>query len=151
MIVKNDQALKKVLSNLSIAEQRKLAVKFIESVQQLNSEPIIERALKTAKAETSTEAEIEDSYKQIKSLAVKTYTDCGDDVDWSSQAAHFVLTATTACLTPEKHLDNKNNLAWKCAMQTRMARSCEMIETDSDIIDNEAHKQYDFTNDVLNL
>ncbi|MCP3851246.1 MAG: hypothetical protein GY694_13545 [Gammaproteobacteria bacterium] len=151
MMVKNDQALKKVLSNFSIADQRKVAAQFIDSVLSLNSDPLIARILQTIKKETYTEADVEEMYKQIKSLVVKTYTACGDDANWSSQAAHFVATATKACVTPEKHLSNHNNLSWKCAMQTRMARSSEMIETESDVIDNEAEKQYEITNEVLNL
>ncbi len=149
MTIKNDQDFKQLLSELSIAEQRKLAAQFIDSVVQLNSASIIARALKTAKDDVSTESDFEEIYKQIKLLAVKTYTACGGDVDWSSQAAHFVVTATKACLTPLEFLDNKNNLAWKCAMQTRMARNCELIESDNNSIDNEAQKQYAITNDFL--
>ncbi len=151
MTIRNDQDFKQLLSELSIAEQRKLAAQFIESVAQLNSESIIERALKTAKNDGSTDSDFEEIYKQIKSLAVKTYTACGGDVDWSSQAAHFVVTATKTCLTPQRHLDNKNNLAWNCAMQTRMARNCAMIEANNDIVDNEAQKQYVISNDFLDL
>ncbi len=148
MTIKNDQDFKQALSGLSIVAQRQLAAQFIESVGQLNAAPVIGRALKIAKSEYS-ENEIEEVYKQVKSLAVKTYTSCGAETDWSSQAAHFVVTATKACLTPQMHLDNKKNLAWKCAMQTRMARNCEMIETDSDIVDNEAQKQYIIADDFL--
>ena len=149
MTIKNDQDFKQALSKLSMAEQRRLAAQFIDSVAPLNSEPVIARALKVIRAEVYSENDSEEIYKQIKSLAVKTYTACGDDADWSSQAAHFVVTATKACLTPRKFLDNKNNLAWKCAMQTRMARNCELIESDNNTIDNEAQKQYAITNDFL--
>ena len=149
MTIKNDQDFKQALSELSMAEQRRLAAQFIDSVVQLSSEPVIARALKVIRAEVYSENDSEEIYKQIKSLAVKTYTACGDDADWSSQAAHFVVTATKACLTPRKFLDNKNNLAWKCAMQTRMARNCELIESDNNTIDNEAQKQYAITNDFL--
>lgn len=151
MTIKNDQDFKRALSELPISAQRKLAAQFINSVISLNSDPLITRALETANDDKCTDSELEDIYKSIKSLVVRTYTACGDDADWASQAAHFVVTATKACLTPSVHLDNKNNLAWKCAMQTRMARSCEMIEINSDIVDNEAHKQYAILNDVLNL
>ncbi len=142
MIIKNDQAFKKLLSTLSIKEQRMVAAQFITSVVSLNSDPLIERALKIVSDEQSPQSELDDIYKSLKTLSVKTYTACGDDADWAAQAAHFVVTATKVCLTPLGQLNNKNNLAWKCAMQTRMARSCEMIETQSDIVDNEAQKQY---------
>ncbi|MCU7819155.1 MAG: hypothetical protein KZQ57_09900 [gamma proteobacterium symbiont of Lucinoma myriamae] len=137
-----------------------MAAQFVESVVYLNSDPLIEHALKVVRnkmhtGSVSEESEFDAAYKSIKSLAVKTYTACGDDADWPAQAAHFIATATKACLTPMDHLYNnsgiKNNLAWKCAMQTRMAKNCEMIESDSRTIDNEAQKQYAISNDFLNF
>jgi len=146
MTIHNDQELKKALSELSVAEQRQVAAQFVESVAYLNPDPLIERALKIARDEHHSDFEFEEAYKSVKSLAIKTYTACGDDADWPSQAAHFVATAAQACLTPVEHLGDKNNLAWKCAMQTRMAKNCEMIESDSETIDNEAQKQYAIIN-----
>ena len=154
MTIHNDQEFKQALSELSVADQRILAAKFVGSVTHLNPDPVIERALKvvqeTPQAKISlANSEFDEVYKSIKSLSVKTYTACGGDADWLAQAAHFVATATKACLTPLEQLGNKNNLAWKCAMQTRMAKNCEMMETDSKTIDNEAQKQYAITNDFL--
>ena len=155
MTIHNDQEFKQALSELSIAEQRILAAQFVENVIHLNTDPLIERALKVARDKTHPSSVFAESYGAIKSLAVRTYTACGGDADWSAQAAHFVATATRACLTPLDQLvdnsDTRNNLAWKCAMQTRMAKNCEMIESDSNTIDNEAQKQYAITNDFLNL
>ena len=141
MTIHNDQEFKQALSELSMVEQRMLAVQFIESVLHLNPDPLIERALKVVRDKS----EFGDIYASINSLAVKTYTACGNDADWLAQAAHFVATAARACLTPLDHLGNKTNLAWTCAMQTRMAKNCEMIESDSDTVDNEAQKQYVIT------
>lgn len=142
MSIQNDQELKRELSKLSVAEQRVVAAKFVESVAYLNTDPLIERALMIAKDKMHSNLEFDEVYKSVKSLAVKTYTACGADADWPAQAAHFVATATKACLTPVEHLGNKNNLAWKCAMQARMAKNCEMIESESQTMDNEAQKQY---------
>ena len=140
MSIQNDQDLKKALSALSVADQRVVGARFVESVIHLNSDPLIVRALKIAEDKMHSQVEFDEVYKSVKSLAVSTYTACGDDADWPAQAAHFVATATKACLTPVEQLGTKNNLAWKCAMQARMAKNCEMI--DSDEIDNEAQKQY---------
>lgn len=146
MTIENDQQFRQTLSDLSVAEQRKVAAKFIESVAYLNPDPLIARALNIAREDNHSDFEFEEAYKSVKSLAIKTYTACGEDADWPAQAAHFVATAAQACLTPEAQLGNKKNLAWKCAMQTRMAKNCEMIESDSDVIDNEAQKQYAIVN-----
>ena len=150
MLINNDQEFKQVISELNIAEQRKLAAKFVESVLYLNPDPLIKNALNVAGKEiisNSDEKELEQAYKSIKTLAVKTYTACGGDADWPAQAAHFIATATKACLSPMERMDNK--LAWKCAMQSRMAKNCEMIESDNDIVDNEAQNQYIITSDFI--
>ena len=151
MTINNEQEFKQVLSELSVDEQRILASQFIESVAYLNPDPLIEHALKVARDKTLSSNDFEEAYKSIKSLVVNTYTACGNDADWPAQAAHFVATATKACLIPLAQLADKNNLAWKCAMQTRMANNCEMIESDSNTINNEAQKQYAITNNFLNL
>lgn len=151
MTIHNDQEFKQALSELSIADQRVLAARFIESVEHLNTDPLIASAIKVARNKMHTDSEFDAAYKSIKSLAVNTYTACGGDADWPAQAAHFVATAAKACLTPLDQLANKTNLAWKCAMQTRMAKNCEMIESDTDSIENEAQKQYAISNDFCSL
>jgi hypothetical protein len=142
MSIANDQQLKKFLSELSIVEQRQLSADFIESIIALNPDPLIARVIELAREDQTSQLEMEEAYRSIKSLAVNTYTACGADADWKAQAAHFVATAAKACLTPESQLDGKNTLAWKCAMQARMAKNCEMMESESDIVENEAQKQY---------
>jgi len=149
MTIHNDQEFKQTLSELSIEEQRVLASWFVGSVIHLNPDPLIERSLNVVRDKMSSNNDLEQAYKNIKSLVVETYTACGNDANWSAQAAHFIATATKACLIPVEQLGTKKNLAWKCAMQTRMAKNCEMIESDSNIIDNEAQKQYAITNDFL--
>ena len=151
MTIHNDQEFKQALSELSIVDQRVLSARFIASVEHLNTDPLIASAVKVASDKMHTKSEFDAAYKSIKSLAVNTYTACGGDADWPAQAAHFVATAAKACLTPSEHLANKTNLAWKCAMQTRMAKNCEMIESDADNIENEAQKQYTISNIFLSL
>lgn len=148
-MINNDQELKKALAGFSIAEQRELAAQFVNSVSSLNTDPLIERVIKITHNNIPAKNELEEVYKLIKSQSVKTYTSCGDDADWLLQAAHFVATAAKVCVTPEEQLGNHNNLAWKCAMQTRMAKNCAMMESDEDIIDNEAQKQYVIINAYL--
>ena len=145
MTIHNDQEFKQALSKLSVVEQRILAAQFVESVLHLNPNPLIKHALKVVRDKS----EFGDIYASVNSLVVKTYTACGGDVDWPAQAAHFVATAARACLTPLEQLGNKTNLAWTCAMQTRMAKNCEMIESDSDTVENEAQKQYVITDAYL--
>ena len=147
MVITNDKDLKQALANLSIEDQRQLAARFVESVLYLSNEPIIKRALDVVKNRERTPVEFEDAYKNVKSLAVKTYTACGENADWSAQAAQFVAEAAKACLTPEDQLDSKQSLAWQSAIQARMAKNCAMIENEEEVIDNEAQKQYQIVNE----
>ena len=147
MVITNDKELKQALKKLPIEDQRQLAARFVESVLYLSNEPSIKRALDVVKNKERTPVEFEDAYKNVKSLAVKTYTACGENADWSAQAAHFVAEAAKACLTPEEQLDPKQSLAWQSAIQARMAKNCAMIENEEEVIDNEAQKQYQIVNE----
>lgn len=147
MNIQNDSELKQALEKLSIEEQRVVAAQFVESVLYLNNEPLIKRALEVARNNNRTPIEFDDAYKNVKSLAVKSYTSCGENADWDAQAAHFVAEAAKACLTPEEQLEVKQNLAWQSAIQARMAKNCAMIENENEVIDNEAHKQYQIVNE----
>lgn len=149
MTIINDQQLKQALSELTIANQRVIASQYISNVIHLNSDEIIKKALKMLQQEGYSESELRLLYDNIVSLSVNTYTACGNDVDWMAQAAHFVATATKACLTPEDLLENNANLAWKTAMQTRMAINCEMVESDNQSDEGEAQKQYQITNHYI--
>ena len=142
MKIANDQDLRAALDALPIAEQRVLGARFVENVAHLCQEPVIQRALDVVKNSQLSPTELAQVYKSVKSLAVQTYTNCGDETDWSEQAAHFVAIATRVCLTPEHQIGVKHNLAWKCAIQSRLAKNCEMIESRSGEVDNEAQKQY---------
>jgi hypothetical protein len=86
--------------------------------------------------------ELEDAFKAAKAYATKTYTDCGKDTDWLAQADHFVAASAAAALTPDALLTEKQNRAWKAAMQARMAVNCTLIEEDDAPETSEAEHQY---------
>jgi len=140
--ITNDKQLRQQFDLLDIHQQRLVAAQFIMSVVYLNTDRQIQKAVDLVESTDCNEKELERAFKQIKSLATRTYTDCGSDTDWKQQAAHFVATAMAACLTPENQLIRGKSLAWKTAMQARMAKNCEMIEKDSADVDNESIKQY---------
>ncbi len=142
MKISNDQELRSVIDALPIPEQRVLGARFVESIAYLCQESVIQRALEVARDTQSGPIALAELYKSVKSLAVQTYTNCGDETDWSEQAAHFVAVATRICLTPEHQLGARHNLAWKCAIQSRLAKNCEMMDSSSGEVDNEAQKQY---------
>jgi hypothetical protein len=99
--------------------------------------------------DTITPSELEDAFRAARAYAVKTYTDCGKDTDWMSQADHFVAAAAAAALTPDELMTERQNRAWKAAVQARMAVSCAMMEDDSADESNTARQQYALTAEFL--
>jgi len=147
--IKNDKQLREQMDSLDIVQQRQLAVLFIKSLDNLNVDVQIKKAVDIAENPKSSEDDLLAAYKQVKTIATKTYTDCGSETDWKQQAKHFVATAAMACLTPENQVSQGKSLVWKTAMQTRMAKNCEMIEKDSGEVDNESLKQYQLVEKFL--
>jgi hypothetical protein len=147
--ITNDQQLRQALNNQPLETQRNLGAYFVASVSHLSSNPVVSQGLQVAKNPQRTTAELELAYKSAKKLAVDSYTACGRDADWAAQAEHFVAAAITACLLPQEQYSEKENIAWKAAMQARMAKNCEMILQDKGEIDNEAARQYTITMELL--
>ena len=140
--ISNDHELKTHLDTLDNTRQRVVGGLFVQKVLELCDDPRVKRAVDVAVDGDATDAMIDDAFRSAKAVAVKTYTDCGKDTDWMSQAAHFVAAAAAAALAPEGQR-GKDNPAWKAAMQSRMARNCEMIEHQDGGAHNEAEVQYE--------
>ncbi|MCU7834576.1 MAG: hypothetical protein KZQ83_04900 [gamma proteobacterium symbiont of Taylorina sp.] len=147
--ITNDKQLRQRLDELDINQQRLAAILLIKNIIYLNADMKIQKAIDIAEDPASSEEELVTAYKQIKSIATESYTDCGSETDWMQQAEHFVASAVMACLTPENQLTVGKSLVWKTAMQARMAKNCEMIEKDSAEVDNESLKQYQIVEQFL--
>jgi len=145
--ITNDKQLREKLDSLDLEQQRLLAAQFVRNVINLSADKTVEKVLVVAEDASSSEDEQFNAYKLVKTIATKSYTDCGSETDWQEQAEHFVASAAMACLTPESLLAKGKSLAWKTAMQARMAKNCQMIEQDSGDIDNEAQRQYQMAQD----
>jgi hypothetical protein len=140
--IHNDHELKLALEGLTSVQQRVVGSQFVSSVLGLSDDPLVKRAVDVAANEDAADAECEEAYRSAKAVAVKTYTDCGKDTDWMSQAAHFVAAAAASCLNAASS-QGADNPAWKAAIQARMARNCEMIERQDGGTHDEADIQYD--------
>lgn len=145
----NDHDLRDALNALTADQQRLIGAQFARNVIHLSQDERVNRAIEAAIKPDSTPGELEDAYRAAKSYATKTYTDCGKDTDWMAQADHFVAASAAAALTPAALLAETQNLAWKAAVQARMARNCEMMEADEVSDQNEAESQYAIANDFL--
>ena len=147
--ITNDQELRAALDTLNLEQQRALGARFANSVASLTENHRLQKSLEAAMEPDASDEDREESYRSAKSIAVKTYTACGRDADWKAQAEHFVAAACAAALTPDSLIIEKQNLAWKAAIQARMAQNCMMIESSEGEIVNEAANQYEMTEEYL--
>jgi len=147
--IQNDHALRDALNDLSAEQQRILGSRFAQSVMRLSNDERVNRAIATGLRDDTSPGELEDAFKAAKAYATKTYTDCGKDTNWLSQADHFVAAAATAALTPDALLADRQNRAWKAAVQARMAVNCELIATDDAPDESELERQYAIANAFL--
>lgn len=147
--ISNDQELRAALEKLPLADQRLLGARFAASVLNLSNNDRLAKVAETAMEPDLADTERDETFKTAKSIAVQTYTACGSDADWAAQAEHFVAMAYVAVLTPEPQIVTRTNLAWKAAIQARMAKNCAMIENDAGDVQNEAVKQYEIAADFI--
>jgi hypothetical protein len=140
--INNDHALRDALNALTGEQQRILGSQFAQHVMHLSRDDRVNRAIETGLRDQVGPAELEDAFKAAKAYATKTYTDCGKDTDWLAQADHFVAAAAAAALTPDALMADRQNRAWKAAMQARMAINCTLIEEDDAPETSEAEHQY---------
>jgi hypothetical protein len=147
--ITDDNSLHRNLNNLAIDDQRLLGAQFVNCVADLTQDQVLLDAIQTAITPNASPSSRLNAYKNAKSIAIKTYTSCGRDTDWLTQAEHFVAAGCAAALTPEDNLSEHVNTAWRAAMQARMARNCAMIEADDIGEGNENQRQYQLTEEFL--
>ncbi|MBK5942055.1 hypothetical protein [Halochromatium roseum] len=148
--ISNDKALRDLLEQLSVEQQRLLGLRFAQSLIHLSRDERVKRAIEIGLRTDASESELEDAYRGAKAWSTKTYTDCGKDTDWLAQGDHFVAAAVAAALTPDSMLpDNKTNRAWKAAMHARMANNCELVEGEGNAHLDEVKRQYEIASEFV--
>ncbi len=147
MSISNDTEFRAALSRLTPAQQRMVAARFVENVLSLCEDPRVVAAVAAAKRPDLTEAELSVVFQAAKAASVETYTQCGREADWHSQAGHFVAEAALICVSPP---DRTSALAWNAAMNARMARTCETIANGQGTENREAEHQYRILTEFLN-
>jgi hypothetical protein len=139
MNINNDSEFKAVLSELPRASQRQVAALFAENVLGLSRDARVRSAVHAARRSVLTDDELDNAYRSAKTASVDSFTQCGRECDWNSQAGHFVAEAALACFKPA---EPGTNQAWDAAMHARMARTCESIATGKGTDNAEAAVQY---------
>jgi hypothetical protein len=138
--ISNDHELRAALAGLSADRQRVLGAQFAKAVIGLNRDERVARAADTALNIEASPGEVEDAYRAAKGYATKTYTDCGKDTDWLAQADHFVAAAVAAALSQDA--SERQNRAWKAAVQARMAVNCAQMDDEPGELEDEGARQY---------
>ena len=146
MAIDNDGKFKAALNKLSRAGQREVAARFAENVLALSNDPRVKSAISSAKRTDLSDDELDAAYKSAKKASVDSFTRCGAECDWSSQAGHFVAQAVLSCLTPA---GPGNSPAWDAAMHARMARTSESIATGIGTDNAESAAQYHILDNYL--
>jgi hypothetical protein len=146
MAINNDSEFKTALNNLSSAQQRVVAARFVENVLMLCHDGRVKNAVATAGYNEITDAELGTAFQFAKAASVDSYTQCGHECDWNKQAGHFVAEAALACVKPA----DGNNPAWDAAMHARMARTCASIAAGNGTRNGEDVEQYRILTEFLN-
>lgn len=136
MTISNDRDFNAALSKLSRAGQRQVGARFAESVLVLSKDVRVKNAIETAKRADISDDELDSTYKSAKKASVDSFTQCGKECNWISQAGHFVAQSALACL------EHGGTPAWDAAMHARMARTSESIATGVGTDNAEAAVQY---------
>jgi hypothetical protein len=138
MPIDNDQEFKAALESLSGAQRRRACAILVQQAQDLSGDPRVRAGLEVAGRRDPGEAELLLAAAAVNSARVESFTQCGHDANWASQAGHFVARAAQACLKPEVSTAE----AWEAAMQARMARICQTLAAGEGTSNREAEAQY---------
>ena len=147
MTINNDIEFKAALGELPRAAQRRIAARFAESVLALSQDHRIKSAIEAAKRSDITEDEYAAAMRSANAASVDSYTQCGHDCNWISQANHFVAQAVLAGLKPSQPGEIP---AWNAAMHARMARTCESVANGDGTDNAETAAQYRILAEFLN-
>jgi len=140
--IDNDTTFKEALEKLDSGQRRQVASRFAEAVLDLCDDFRVRQAVAAAAADSAPAAELATAYQGAKAASVESYTACGHDTEWLSQAGHFAAAASAAAAQPWAADP------WRAAMCARMARTCEMIAHGAGGTHSEAEKQYQLVGHV---
>ena len=147
--ITNDTEFRQSIGQLEFNKQRELAGMLVNNVISLSTDERVGRVVKVALDSGASEAELASSLKTAKAATVDCHTRCGSEGDWKEQAGYFVARAATAALMPESQ-NRGGGPAWQAAMSARMARTSELIDSETGSDSDEIEQQYQILSDFLN-
>ncbi|HKB59685.1 MAG TPA: hypothetical protein VKC56_06515 [Gallionellaceae bacterium] len=147
MAINNDKDFKDALGKLSRERQRRVGALFAERVLALSHDDKVRIAVQAARRADASETELGAALQAAQAASVDSYTQCGHECNWDTQAGHFVAESVLASINPP---DGGANAAWEAAMHARMARTCEAISAGRGTDNAEPGAQYRILEDFLN-
>ena len=158
-ITTND-AFKKALSSLTLAQQRAVGARFIGNVLDLAHESCIKQAQSIiGKIDQISPEDLEKAYHAAHSVYVHTNPRSDlSPVDYKQQAEHFVAEACMHCLSPTYYDAEKHHLAERVSTYCLMARTCASIDhkgkypkftETEDLVKKEIDTQYEILSKYL--
>jgi hypothetical protein len=158
--ITTNEAFRESLSSLTLAQQRAVSARFIESVLDLANASCIKQAPAIlSKIDDMSAEDLEDAYRAAHSVYLQTSPRSHFSLlDYRQQAEHFVAEACMHCLAPTYYEANKQHLAERVSMYCLMARTCASIDhegnypkfTDTeDLVKKEVDAQYEILGKYL--
>ena len=149
--IKNETEFSEALQSLDLAQQREVAVAFVNHVLHLCEDTRVSHALRTAGERDALEDELSAALKSARAATFDCHARCGAEGNWTDQAGYFVARAAVAAITPGEH-SRQGGPAWQAAMSARMAYTSMLIEDVSNHLKAHAETewQYRALSDYLN-
>lgn len=126
----NDKEFRKTLESLEPAQQREVAVTFVNHVIKLCDDKRLDRVLKVAADAEATDEELAAVLKTAHAVTFDSHARCGAEGHWSEQAGYFVARAAVAAVTPPSQ-SRAGGPAWQAAMSARMAFTTSLIDDET--------------------
>jgi hypothetical protein len=122
--ISNEREFREAIASLSAEEEHTVSALFLQNVLDVTRDPRIRRVISVALDRNAGEEEREGACNTARSIATETFTHLGEELDLNRQALHFLATAATYCLLPDrlKSLYCRKRAPWAIALHTRMAR-----------------------------
>ncbi|MGD8937063.1 MAG: hypothetical protein PVF07_11330 [Thiogranum sp.] len=158
--ITTNEAFRKALGSLTLAQQRTVSARFIENVLDLAHESCIKQAQSILGMIGQLSAEdLEKAYHSVHSVYVHTYPHSDlSPLDYRQQAEHFVAEACVHCLAPTYYGAKMHHLAERVATYCIMARTCASIDHEGDypkftgteeLVKKEVYAQYEILGKYL--
>lgn len=122
--IANEREFREAIASLSSEEERTVSALFLQNLLDVTTDGRMKRVVSVALDKKASEKEREDAYNTARSIAAETFTHLGEQLDPNRQALHFLATAATYCLLPDRLRPYycRKRAPWAIALHARMAR-----------------------------